>query len=456
MKHLTRRGFLRGLGVCVALPAFESLASPACAVAEAIGGASGAPLAVTAGGMPLRMAFVAFANGVNYQRWTPRGAGKSYELNEGFKSITDLKDRFQVITSLKHAAAEDWGDGPGDHARAGATYLTGCHAWKSNGARLQLGISADQIAAQNVGHLTRIDSLQLGVEGERFYGSCDTGYPCAYQYNISWASETLPLPPEANPRIVFERLFGTGPAEQREASLRKRMARRKSVLDYVLEDARSLNRTLGGNDRQKMDEYLTGVRKLEREIEKSERFKIPNPGEAKASEIPADHQLHVDLMYDLMALAFQTDSTRVISYCVAPEGSNRPFLDLGIPEGHHYLTHHKGDQEKIAKVVKIENWYMQRFARFLKKLDEMKEPNGTSVLDNSMIVYGSALGDGDRHNHDELPCVLAGRGGGTLTPGQHVKLDRPTPMTNLFIAMLDRMGVKAQRVGDSTGVLEGI
>jgi hypothetical protein len=443
------------MGVCVALPALESLLGSAKVLAQVAGTGSPA-LATTAAGMPLRMAFIAFANGVNYQRWTPRGTGSNFELNEGFKSIADLKDRFQVITSLKHAAADDWGDGPGDHARAGATYLTGCHAWKSNGARLQLGISADQIAAQNVGHLTRIDSLQLGVEGERFYGSCDTGYPCAYQYNISWASETLPLPPEANPRAVFERLFGSGPAEQRQASLRQRMARRKSVLDLVLEDAKSLHRSLGGNDRQKMDEYLAGVRKLEREIEKAERFRIPESGGASPSEIPDNHELQVDLMYDLMALAFQTDSTRVISYCVAPEGSNRPFLDLGIPEGHHYLTHHKGDQEKIAKVVKIEDWYMRRFARFLRKLEAIKEPDGTSVLDNSMIVYGSALGDGDRHNHDELPCILAGGGGSTLQPGRHLKLDRPTPMTNLFIAMLDRMGVKAQRVGDSTGTLDGI
>jgi hypothetical protein len=447
----SRRGFLRGAGVCVALPTLETFWP-----ARAFGSVAAPALAATASGMPLRMAFIAFANGVNYIRWTPRGEGENFELNEGFNSVKDIKDRFQVITNLEHAAGNDWGDGPGDHARAGAAYLTGCHAWKSNGAQLKLGVSVDQIAAQNIGHLTRLDSLQLGVEGERFYGSCDTGYPCAYQYNISWASDTLPLSPEANPRAVFERLFGSGPVDQREASLRRRMAKRKSLLDFVMDDAKAMNRTLGRNDRQKMDEYLAGVRKIEREIEKVERFRLPDPGSASPSDIPPNHQAHVDLMYDLMAMAFQTDSTRVVSYCVAPEGSNRPFLELGIPGGHHYLTHHKGDQEKIGKVVQIENWYMERFGRFLRKLDSMKEADGTSVLDNSMIVYGSALGDGDRHNHDQLPCVLAGGGGGTLQPGRHVKLDKPVPMTNLFISMLDRMGVKAQRVGDSTGSLDGI
>ncbi|HEY7088784.1 MAG TPA: DUF1552 domain-containing protein, partial [Tepidisphaeraceae bacterium] len=219
---MSRRGFLRGVGVCVALPMMDSLLPGARAFAAETAAAA-TPLATTASGMPLRMAFIAFANGVNYQRWTPKGEGKDFQLNEGFSAIADLKDRYQVITSLAHAAGNDWGDGPGDHARAGAAYLTGCHAWKTNGAQLRLGVSVDQIAAQEVGHLTRLDSLQLGVEGERFYGSCDTGYPCAYQYNISWASETLPLAPEANPRIVFERLFGIGAADQREANFRKRM-----------------------------------------------------------------------------------------------------------------------------------------------------------------------------------------------------------------------------------------
>jgi hypothetical protein len=446
-----RRAFLRGLGVCVALPTLESLTPTARALA---GPARG--LATTASGMPMRMAFVAFPNGSNYERWTPKGQGRDFTLNETFAPMEGLRNKFQVITNLAHDAANDWGDGPGDHARSGATFLTGCHAWKTLGAKLQLGISVDQIAARQVGHLTRIDSLQLGTEASRLYGSCDTGYACAYQYNLSWASETLPLPPEPNPRVIFEKLFGGGPSKDREALLRMRIERRKSVLDFVLEDARTMNKTLGRNDRAKVDEYLSGVRRIEEQIQKHERFRLPDPAITEPPGIPEDHGVHLTLMYDLLALAFQTDSTRVASFPVAPEGSNRPFPDLGIADGHHFLTHHAGNKEKRLKVAKIERWYMEQFARFLKKLDAMPELDGTTVLDNSMIVYGCAIGDGDKHNHDELPIVLAGGGGGTLKPGQHLQLATPTPTTNLYMAMLDRMGVKAERVGDSTGRLDSV
>ncbi len=451
---LNRRGFLRGVGACLALPTLESFVPAARAANRA---AVVAPTAgTTASGMPLRMGFVAFANGTNYERWLPTGQGRAYELNETFAPMKDLKDRFQVISSLAHDAANNWGDGPGDHARAGASLLTGCHAWKTLGARLQLGISVDQIAARHVGHLTRLDSLQLGVEGARLYGSCDTGYPCAYQYNISWASETLPLAPEPDPRMVFEKLFGQGTGKEREANLQQRLERRKSVLDFVMEDVQDLNRKLGKNDQQKVEQYLDGVRKIERQIEKAERFELPDPTMPRPPGTPERHEEHVDMMYDLMALAFQTDSTRVVSYCVAPEGSNRPFLELDIPEGYHFLTHHQGNQDKILKVAKIERWYMERFARFLKTLDAMEDADGASVLDNSMIVYGGGIGDGNKHNHDELPVVLAGGGGGTLQPGRHLALGQSTPMTNLYTSMLDRMGVEVESVGDSTGRLEDV
>jgi hypothetical protein len=449
-REIERRTFLRGLGVCVALPTLESLVPLTRAAAPA------ASLATTASGMPLRLGFIAFANGSNYERWLPKGEGRDYELNETFEPAAELRDRFQIITGLAHDAANNWGDGPGDHARAGASFLTGCHAWKTLGARLHLGISVDQIAARQIGHLTRLDSLQLGVEGARMYGSCDTGYPCAYQYNISWASETVPLAPEPNPRVVFEQLFGGGADAERAASLDRRLSARKSVLDFVRDDLSNMEQKLGRNDRRKVHEYLEGVRSIERQIVKVEQFPTPQTTVGMPPGIPPDHKLHIDLMYDLMALAFQTDSTRVVSYCVAPEGSNRPFLELGITEGHHFLTHHGYDNEKILKVRKIEKWYMERFARFLRRLDEMKDADGTSVLHNSMLVYGSAIGDGNRHNHDELPVVLAGNGGGTLNPGRHVKLKAPTPMTNLYMAMLGRAGVQAERVGDSTGVLEDV
>lgn len=448
---MKRRGFLRGVGVSLALPVLDSfLAGP-----RALAAAPMKP-ATTASGMPLRMAFVAFANGSNYERWVPKGEGADYELNETFLPLKDLRGKFQVITNLSHDAANNWGDGPGDHARSGASFLTGCHAWKTLGSRLHLGVSVDQIAAAQVGHLTRLDSLQLGVEGARMYGSCDTGYPCAYQYNISWASQSLPLAPEANPRAVFEKLFGAGNAAERASNLRQRLARRKSVLDFVLDDVHQLNGQLGRNDRQKLDEYLAGIRKIETQIEKAERFRLPDPAMSEPSGVPENHADHVDLMYELMALAFQTDSTRVVSFAVAPEGSNRPFPTLGISEGHHYLTHHSGNKEKILKVAQIERWYMERFAKFLQKLELLKDADGSSVLENSMIVYGCAIGDGNKHNHDELPVVLAGGGGGSLRAGRHLKLGQPTPMTNLYVSMLDRMGVKAEKVGDSTGRLESI
>ncbi len=451
MNHKTssRRSFLRGLGVCLALPTLESVTPVGRALAASTPG-----LATTASGMPLRMGFVAFANGSNYQRWLPKGEGRNYELNETFVPMKALKDKFQILTGLAHITANNWGDGSGDHARSGASFLTGVHAWKTLGSRLQLGISVDQIAARQVGHLTRLDSLQLGVEGTRLYGSCDTGYPCAYQYNISWASETLPLSPEPNPRVIFEKLFGSGTETERQTNLRQRLEQRRSVLDFVMEDVRSMNRNLGRNDKQKMDEYLSGVRTLEKQIEKNEQFKLPGSSLAEPTGIPESHEAHVDLMYDLMAVAFQTDSTRVVSYCVAPEGSNRPFPVLGIAEGHHFLTHHAGNQDKILKVAKIERWYMERFARFLNKLDTMQDADGKSVLNNSMIVYGCAIGDGNRHNHDDLPVVLAGGGGGTLNTGRHVVVPGHTPMTNLYTSMLDRMGVKTAKVGDSTGTLE--
>lgn len=451
---LSRRNFLRGLGACIALPTLENML-PGGRSLFAAATETGAPLATTASGMPLRMAFIQFANGANYDRWHPQGEGRDYVLNETFAPMAGLRDKFQIISNLHHNEANNFGDGPGDHARAGAAYLTGVHAWKTNGAKLKLGVSVDQIAAERVGHLTRLDSLQLGTEPGRLYGSCDTGYPCAYQYNISWASETSPLPPETNPRAVFERLFGSTDAGA-STDAAARVARRKSVLDFVLNDVNRLNARLGHNDRAKVDEYLTAVRKLERQIEKAEQF-TPAVTDAPVPGVSyPDHREHVEIMYELIALAFQSDSTRVITFPVAWEGSNRPFLELGIPEGHHYLTHHSGSQEKILKVAQIERWYMERFAAFVRRLDAMKDPDGSSVLHNSMIVYGSAVGDGNRHNHDDLPVVLAGAGGGTVAVGRHNRLREPTPMTNLYLGMLDRFGVRAERFGDSTGRMEDV
>ena len=305
--------------------------------------------------------------------------------------------------------------------------------------------------------MTRFASLELTCDGVRKSGGCDTGYSCAYDYNISWRTPTTPMAPEPNPRAVFERLFGVGAPGERRANLAQRQAQQKSVLDFVLEDARDLGADLARRDREKLDEYLTGVREIERRIEQAERLgEAPDPAEPTPAGIPTSHRQHIRLMTDMTALAFQTDSTRVATLILAHDGSNRSFTEIGIPEGHHSVSHHMGKKDQLEKYAQIDRFYAEEYARFLAKLDAMKDPDGTSVLHNSMIVYGCGNGDGNRHNHDNLPLILAGGGGGTLNPGRYHKAGS-VPMTNLFLAMADRFGVTGlDRFGDSTGRLDAI
>lgn len=447
-----RRRFLRGIGATLALPALESLA-PSTALAAAAG-----KLAATASGAPLRMACVYFPNGAIADKWDPVGEGRDYELNTTTKPLAPHKDHFQMFSNFEHHWGWSNGDGGGDHARANSTFLTGAHAYKTSGSDIRLGVSVDQMAAQQIGDLTRFASLELSCDGVRKAGSCDSGYSCAYQYNISWRSATTPMTPESNPRLVFERLFGEGKdAAERRRNFEARHARQKSVLDFIRADASKLSKQLGQNDRQKLDEYLTGVREIEQRIEKAERFgDLPDPGVATLPDTPDDYGEHIRLMYDLLALAFQTDSTRVATFLLGHDGSNRSFNEIGVPEGHHSLSHHRRDRSKMDKIAKIDRFYAEQFAYFLDKLRKMVDVDGKSVLHNAMIVYGSGHKDADRHQHDELPIILAGHGGGALTPGRHVRLNESTPMTNLYLTMLEKMGVKADRVGDSTGRLKTI
>jgi hypothetical protein len=287
-------------------------------------------------------------------------------------------------------------------------------------------------------------------------GHCDTGYSCAYQYNISWQSPTTPMTPEPNPRLVFERLFGSGPPEERQRNYEARLRTQKSLLDFVLDDARSLQGELNARDKDKLDEYLTSVREIEMRLQHAKGFgPLPKPAASAPSGIPGDYGQHMDLMYDLLALAFQTDSTRIGTLLLAGDGTNRAFPEIGIAEGHHYCSHHRGNADLKEKVARIDAFYMQRFARFLGKLEAMKDADGKSVLHNSMIVYGCGNSDGNKHTHTNLPVVLAGAGGGTLTTGRSVHYDS-TPMTNLYLSMANRMGVSGvPRIGDSTGVLAG-
>jgi BMFP domain-containing protein YqiC len=447
----SRRHFLRGVGVSIALPILPSL-PPSSARAEAPTKAT-TGLATTATGAPLRMAFMSIPNGVQQDHWFP---GDDFSLNESMTPLEGLKSHFQVIGGLDHENATPGRDGAGDHARASATFLTGARARKTAGSDIHVGISVDQVAAQKLGHLTRFPSLELSSDVVRNSGSCDSGYACAYQYNLAWSSATTPVSPEPNPRLVFERLFGAGEKGDRRKNFAIRQETERSILDFVLEETGDVQRQLGAQDRRKFDEYLTVVREMEQRLKAAERFKdFPDPDANTPAGIPPDFADYMDLMYDLLILAFQTDSTRIATLLLAYDGSNRTFPKLGIVEGHHYLTHNQRNPELAKKVANIDKYYLTCFARFLEKMSKTEDVGGSSLLHNSMIVYGGAIADGNRHTHDNLPVVLAGHGGGTLTTGRYLKATRQ-PMANLFVTILNLFGVEASAFGDSNGRLNQI
>lgn len=451
---LSRRRFLRGLGACMALPAFESLI-PGNAISASAKSAS--TMATTASGAPLRMAFVYFPNGAIQPTWWPKGEGSDFELNRTMQPMQSVKHQLQVLGGMDHVNATPGPDGAGDHARASGSFLTGVRVKKTAGSDIRAGISIDQVVANKIGHLTRFPSLELTCDSVRKSGNCDSGYSCAYQYNLAWRSENTPVAPEPNPRLLFERLFGSGAHGERVASFKRRQQQQRSILDFVLDDARTMQRQLNQRDKQKLDEYLVSVREIEKRIEKTERFgKAPDPSIATPDGIPTDFEAYIQVMFDMMILAFQTDSTRISTFLLANEGSNRTFPEAGIIEGHHYLTHHQNKQEMIDKVAEIDLWYGRQFGRFLEKMEQTKDVDGKSLLHNSMIVYGSGNADGNRHSHTNLPVILAGAGGGTLTPGRYVK-HKSAPMSNLLLSMADRMGAQnVERLGDSSGRLENI
>jgi len=450
---LSRRHFLRGLGARVSVPAFESLlrAGPA---AEAKAAAN---LAKTATGAPLRMGFVYFPNGAIQSTWWPKGEGKDFELNRTMQPLEKVKHQLQVLGGMDHVNATPGPDGAGDHARASGTFLTGVRVKKTAGSDIRAGISIDQVVAQQIGHLTRFPSLELTCDAVRKSGNCDSGYSCAYQYNLAWRSASTPVAPEPNPRLVFERLFGAGAHGERAEGLKRRREQQRSILDFVIEDARSLQRQLAYRDKQKLDEYLVSVREIEQRIEKAERFGAsPDPAIATPSGIPAGFEDYIQVMFDMLILAYQTDSTRIATFLLANEGSNRAFPEIEIAEGHHDLTHHQSKQDMIDKVAAIDLWYMRQLGKFLDKMEQTKDIDGHSLLHNSMIVYGSGNADGNRHTHVNLPVILAGGGGGTLTPGRFVK-HGGVPMSNLLLSLGDRMGARSvERLGDSTGRVEAI
>lgn len=402
---------------------------------------------------PLRMAFVYVPNGVNMADWTPQGEGAEFELPYILEPLKPHQKDLQILSGLAHRTADPNGDGPGDHARASASFLTGVQARKTAAVDIRAGVSVDQIAAAKIGKLTRFPSLELSCDKGQQAGNCDSGYSCAYQFNLAWKSPTTPLPPEVDPRFVFERLFASADPTETKESRARRKATQQSILDFVLEDAHQLQGKLGATDRRKLDEYMNSVREIEQRIEQAEKFTAELPKREKPSGVPSDYEQHVRLMFDMMALAFQTDATRIGTFIVAHDGSNRSYPAIGVGDGHHDLSHHGGNKEKKRKIARINQFHMQQFAWFLEKLKSIREGEGT-LLDQCMIVYGSGISDGDAHAHNDLPVIFAGRGGGAFNPGRHVRYPKDTPMTNLYLSMLERMGVNEERFGDSTGRLK--
>ncbi|HEY2783974.1 MAG TPA: DUF1552 domain-containing protein [Fimbriiglobus sp.] len=436
-KHLSRRTFLRGAGAVVGLPFLDAMV-PALGFAQ---NAKPKP--------PVRLGFVYVPNGMVMPSWTPTKQGKDFAFTPILKSLEPFRDQTLVLSRLMDYNANALGDGGGDHARAAASFLTGAHP-RESGSDIRAGVSADQVAAAAIGRETRFASLELGLEDHRIVGLCDGSYSCAYTSCISWKTPTTPLPPVPNPKHVFERLYGSAEGKADPASLERKKRYRQSILDAAMEETRRLKSDLGPADQRKLDEYLMSVREVEKSVQ-SASAKRP-PGEPP-SGIPADPTEHARLMYELLALAFQSDQTRVATMMVGRESSIRSYDNLGLPESHHQLSHHKNDPATLAKLVKIQTYHMELFARFVARLKSTQDGDGT-LLDRCLILYGAGIADSNRHTHDRLPVLVVGSGNGSVKGGRHVDYGKNTPVTNLLLALLDRAGVRPDRLGDSTGLLE--
>ena len=443
-----RRTVLRGLGVSMALPWLESLASDERGT-NGIANAAG-----TSDKSPQRMAFIFVPNGVHLANWTPRRLGHGYDLPEILTPLAAVQDDLLVVSGLTHDKGRANGDGAGDHARSASVFLTGAQPRKTAGENIRSGVSVDQVAAQIAGNATRFASLELGCEAGRSAGNCDSGYSCAYSSNIAWSSASTPVGKETNPRLVFERLFSDKNGSARDKQAERRQQLKKSVLDFISEDAHQLQQKMAVQDKRKLDEFLNGVREVEQRITRSTEhaepatdLDYPPPGNT-----PRDYQEHLRLMCDMMVLAFQTDRTRIATCMFADAGSNRSYRQIDVPDGHHGLSHHRDDAAKLAKISKINHFHVAQLAYFLEKLKATPEGD-TNLLDNSMICYGSAISDGNRHNNENLPVLLSGNAGGLIDSGRHIRVARETPMCNLFMSMLDRFGTPVDFVGDSTGKL---
>ncbi len=441
-KSISRRALLHGIGASVALPLLDAMV-PAMAATR-----------LTAAKPAVRLGFVYVPNGIIPKAWLPTATGAGFDFQSTMKPLEPFREKMLVLSNLMQRGGRALGDGAGDHARAGASWLTGVHPKKTEGADISAGISADQIAAREFGKATQLGSLEIGLEEPTLAGGCDSGYSCAYTNTISWRTPITPNPMEINPRAVFERLFGDGDSTDRASRL-KRMNEDRSILDFVREDVARLQPGLGARDKSKLNEYLEGIRDIERRIQKAEEQSatMKLPVMERPTAIPDEFEEHSKLMSDLMVIAFQTDMTRVVSFMMAREGSNRSYRAIGVSDGHHSVTHHQNDPEKIGKTEKIDEFHVKNFAYLIDRLDKTPDGDG-SLLDHSMILYGSSISDGNAHTHHDLPLVLVGGAAGQVKGGRHIRYAPETPMNNLLLTMLDKAGVPAEKLGDSTGKID--
>lgn len=450
-RGLSRRAVLRGAGALLALPVLEATRL-------------GTALAAPERGRPLRCAFLFVPNGKEMAWWRPATQGADAplptRLPRTLAALERHRERLLVLSGLAQDEAHAKGDGPGDHARSSAVFLTGVHPVKTSGRDIRVGVSVDQVMARHVGRATWLPSLELGTQAGARAGNCDSGYSCAYSSNISWRAPSTPQGKEVDPRVVFERLFGSRRLGESPQAAEERRRRRRSVLDAVGDDARRLKQRLGRQDRDKLDEYLAAVRALEQRVERAEGEPAdPESGIHERAEapsgVPRSHAEHIRLMMDLLVKAFETDRTRVASFMLANAGSNRHHRWLDVPEGHHGLSHHRKDKAKQAKIQRINAFHVEQLAYLLDQLAAVRVED-RRLLDDVAIVYGSGISDGNRHNHDDLPILLAGGGAGSLRGGRHLVFRRMTPLNNLFWSLLERMGVAEGRIGDATGPLAGL
>ena len=447
--RISRRTILRGLGTAISLPLLEAMSG-----SQSIATAASAAVAQA----PKRMAFLYVPNGIHMQDWTPKKTGKGFEITPIMQPIAKFKNKMNVLSGLTLNGARALGDGGGDHARSVAAYLTGAHPKKTSGSDIINGPSVDQVAAERIGNKTRLPSLELGMEASAPAGRCDSGYSCVYTSNMSWRTNTSPVAKEVNPASVFDRLFGDETNQNDSDRARARRERfRKSVLDFALEDANDLRRDLGIRDQRKLDEYLYAIREIEKRMKKADKLEGREefvPDYPRPEGVPRDFEEHMKLLFDMLVLALQSDSTRIATFMFANAGSNRSYRNIEVSEGHHDLSHHGNKRQKQEKIAKINKYHVTLLNYFLTKMDSIKEGDST-LLDNSMIMYGSGIGDGNRHNHHDLPITLFGSCGGEIETGRHLKFKKETPLTNLYLTMLDKMGAEGvKQLGDSSGRLK--